>query len=81
MPQKQLDEFPSEIKEQLLDGAQQIFVAAFNSARDNGMDEEAATRVAWNTIKENYEQGPDGKWHRQPEDTNQRFKSVQSGGN
>ncbi|HEY9874845.1 MAG TPA: ChaB family protein [Candidatus Obscuribacterales bacterium] len=81
MPQKQLDEFPTEVKEQLADGSEQIFVAAFNSAHDNGMDEESAMRVAWNTIEQNYHKGEDGKWHRKPADTNIHHKAHPSGGN
>ena len=30
MPQKQLEDFPTELKEQLADGSLQIFVAAYN---------------------------------------------------
>lgn len=81
MPQKQLEEFPTEIKEQLADGSMQIFAAAYNSAREDGLSEEGATSVAWNSVKQQYEQGADGKWHPKPEDTNQHHKSVVSGGN
>jgi len=81
MPEKQLDDFPVEVKEQLMDGAQQIFVAAYNSAQSNGMSEDGALQVAWNTVKEKYQQGEDGKWHRKPADTNIHHKSHPSGGN
>ncbi len=79
---KKLEEFPQEIQETLADGSQQIFVAAFNSAVSDGLDETAATQVAWNSLKPNYEKGPDGKWHfRQQPDTGIHNKSITTGGN
>lgn len=81
MADKKLEEFPVEVKEQLTEGSQQIFVAAFNSARGNGLSEDGATRVAWNTVKHDYEQGADGKWHRRPQQTNIHHKAITSGGN
>lgn len=77
---KQLDEFPTEIREKLTDGAEQIFVAAYNSAISDGMDEEAATRVAWNSLKPNYQEGEDGKWHIHT-DTAIHNKPITTGGN
>lgn len=81
MPQKQLEDFPNELKEQLADGSLQIFVAAYNSATEDGMSEDAATNVAWNSVKQQFAKGEDGKWHPKPEDTNQHHKAVVSGGN
>jgi cation transport regulator len=81
MPAKQLDEFPAEVREQLADGSQQIFMAAFNSASENGMDEDAAMRVAWNTVEHDYQKGEDGKWHRRPQQNNIHNKATTSGGN
>lgn len=81
MAEKQLDNFLSQETQQLPESARNIFVAAFNSASDNGMDQEAARRVAWNTIEQDYEQGANGAWQRRPQHSNQTRKSVQSGGN
>ena len=82
MPEKQLDEFPTQdIREQLLEGSEQIFVAAYNSARENGMSQDAATQVAWTSVKQGYEQQGDGKWHRKPQDSNTHHKPITSGGN
>ena len=81
MANKQLDDLPSDVKEQLADGAQQIFLAAFNSAQEDGMDEEAALNVAWTTVKHDYEKGEDGKWHRKPEGSNVHNPGIPSGGN
>jgi cation transport regulator len=63
---KQLEDFPADVRENLTDGSQQIFLAAFNSASANGMSEEGALQVAWNSLKPGFEQGSDGKWHRRP---------------
>lgn len=74
-------QIPSEISEQLADGAQNYFAAAYKSAQENGLSEQAALDVAWNSIKENYEKAEDGKWHRKPDAPNATRKAVQSGGN
>lgn len=81
MPSKHLDELPSELKDELLDGSDRIFLAAFNSASEDGMDEDAARQVAWNSIKSNYQPSDDGKWHRKPEERNQTHKAITTGGN
>ncbi|MEH2414428.1 ChaB family protein [Nostoc sp.] len=81
MADKTINELPNEITEQLPEHAQQIFVAALNAAQSNGLSEEGALDVAWNSVKNEYESGSDGKWQRKPEDTAIHHKSVVSGGN
>jgi cation transport regulator len=81
MPYNKIDELSEDIKEQLPEHAQQIFVAAFNAAQSNGFSEEAARDVAWNSVKNEYEAGNDGKWQRKPEDPAIHNKAVVSGGN
>lgn len=81
MAYNQINELPQEIREKLPEHAQQIFVAAFNAAQDNGMSEDAANDVAWNSVSNEYERGNDGQWHRKPEDTAVHHKAVTSGGN
>ncbi|MBW4682147.1 MAG: ChaB family protein [Microcoleus vaginatus WJT46-NPBG5] len=78
---QQVKELPAELKDQMLEGSQQIYLAALNSAMSNGMDEDAARRVAMNTVEHDYQKGDDGKWHRRPQQSNQTRKSIQSGGN
>ncbi len=80
MSQSQSSKLSPEV-EQLPEHAQQIFIAAFNSAKEDGMSEEAALSVGWNSIKDSYEQSSSGEWKLKPEDTNIHNKSVQSGGN
>lgn len=80
MPSKQLNELPAEVQGFPKD-AQNTFLAAFNSAQNDGMSEEGALKVAWDTIKYDYERGQDGNWYLKTNDTNIHHKSVQSGGN
>jgi cation transport regulator len=71
----------AEIKGELPQEAQQIFAAAFKAAQSDGMSEEGARQVAWNSVKNQYEKGSDGKWHAKGEVTAQHYKAVTSGGN
>lgn len=80
MSQSQSSELPLEVK-QLPEHAQQIFHSAFNSAKEDGMSEDAALSVGWNSLKDSYEQTSSGEWKLKPEDTNIHNKSIQSGGN
>lgn len=80
MSLSQSSELSPEI-EQLPEHAQQIFLAAFNSAKEDGMSEQAALSVGWNSLKDSYEETNTGEWKLKPEDTNIHNKSVQSGGN
>jgi cation transport regulator len=80
MPEQQFDTLPSEAQE-LPQGAQNIFKAAFKSASDDGMSEDAATSVAWNSVKAEYTKDESGTWVHKGDDTNQTLKSTQSGGN
>ncbi|HAA33053.1 MAG TPA: cation transport regulator ChaB [Cyanobacteria bacterium UBA8553] len=80
MSDTQVNNLPSEVQE-LPEGAQNIFRAAFKSAKEDGLSEEAARDVAWNSIKVEYEQGSDGKWQHKPDASNINNKAVPSGGN
>ncbi|MDV2991044.1 MAG: putative cation transport regulator ChaB [Chroococcidiopsis sp. SAG 2025] len=81
MAYNNVEELPAEITEKLPQHGQQIFLAAFNAAQSDGMSEDAAMNVAWNSVSQEYEQGEDGKWHQKPEDTAVHDKSTVSGGN
>jgi cation transport regulator len=67
--QMTVDNLPQDVKDSLPEEAQGIFVAAYNSFLSNSKDEEAAKRVAWQTIElnEHYAKGEDGKWQRLPD--------------
>jgi cation transport regulator len=58
MPTEQMNEMPAEIKE-MPEGAQNIFKAAFKSAQEDGMSQQGALDVAWNSVKRGYEKGAD----------------------
>ncbi|MBF2008712.1 ChaB family protein [Chlorogloeopsis fritschii PCC 9212] len=75
-------ELPEEIRgENLPQEAQQIFVAAMKAAQSDGISEEGARQIAWNSVREMFEKGLDGQWHAKGEVTAQHYKAVTSGGN
>lgn len=37
-------------------------MAAFNAVSDDGMNEENATKVAWDSVKNSYHQDKEGNW-------------------
>jgi cation transport regulator len=80
MAEIQVDNLPSEVND-LPEGAQNIFKAAFKSAQQDGISTEGAINVAWNSIKQGYAKGEDGKWYKVSQDSNIHHKPVQSGGN
>lgn len=51
MAEVQIENLPSEVND-LPEGAQNIFKAAFNSSREDGLSEGAAINVAWNSVKQ-----------------------------
>jgi cation transport regulator len=81
MPYDKIDDLPQDIKEGLPQPAQQIFVAAFNAAQKDGLSEDGARQVAWNSVRNQYEKDSKGHWHSRGEVTAQHNKGVTSGGN
>ncbi|BAT55937.1 hypothetical protein NOS3756_49310 [Nostoc sp. NIES-3756] len=81
MPYQQVNELPQEIRDQLPEHGQNIFLAAFNAAQSDGMSEEGARDVAWNSVRMEYEPGKEGQWKRKDKDTAIHNKAVTSGGN
>jgi cation transport regulator len=59
MSYENISQLPTEIQEKLPQDAQQIFVAASS----DGADEDGAVQIAWNSVKNSFEEGEDGKWH------------------
>jgi cation transport regulator len=37
-------------------------MAAYNAASENGMDEKNATQLAWNSVRNSYQQDKEGNW-------------------
>lgn len=73
MPFNNRSQLPDSVKGSLPDHAQDIFMAAYNSAYDDYKDpddrrgdesrEEVAFKVAWSAVKRGYQKGEDDKWH------------------
>lgn len=62
MNYQSLEDLPQEITEKLPKYGQQVFMTAYNAVSDNGMNSENATQVAWNSVKNIYQQDKDGNW-------------------
>ncbi len=80
MAEAQLENLPSEVND-LPEGAQNIFKAAFKSSQEDGISREGAIKVAWNSVKQGYAKDAEGKWYKVPQDSNTHHKPITSGGN
>jgi len=67
MPYQEINALPDSVKNHLPKHAQEIFLAAFNSAIEEYDEEETAFKVAWSAVKHKYEKGEDGNWHKKAE--------------
>lgn len=67
MPYQEINALPDSVKNHLPKHAQEIFLAAFNSAIEEYDEEETAFKVAWSAVKHKYEKGADGNWHKKAE--------------
>ena len=73
-PYESAGELRPNLRDILPGHAQEIYVAAYNNALEQYRDpadrrgdaslEETAHRVAWAAVKEEYEKGSNGEWHR-----------------
>lgn len=73
MPYSKRSELPEAVKDNLPAHAQDIFMAAYNSAYEGYKDpddrrgdesrEEVAFKVAWAAVKRDYKKGEGDKWH------------------
>jgi len=65
MPYGNPRELPDSVRDNLPEGAQKIYLEAFNSAWDEYADqddrESTAHKVAWSAVKQSYEKR-DGEW-------------------
>lgn len=62
MAYKQLEDLPQEVSGKLPKHGQQLFMAAYNAVSDNGMNEESATKVAWDSVRNSYKEDGNGNW-------------------
>jgi cation transport regulator len=73
---------PAEVTDKLLDGSEQVFLAAFQNSQNDGLSKDAAMSVAWNSVKQGFERGQDGSWHRKQTPGDQTISSgVESSAN
>jgi len=76
MPYARISELPDNVRNVLPQHAQEIWLAAFNSAMEQYDDENRARRVAWAAVKQVYEQDEEGNWVRKKEKSNAQTLSV-----
>ncbi|EAZ91277.1 ChaB family protein [Crocosphaera chwakensis] len=62
MTYARLEELPAEITDKLPEYGQQLFMTAYNASFEDGLDEENATKVAWNSVNNRYQQDENGNW-------------------
>ena len=63
MPYEMTDELPESVRSHLPEQAQEIYLAAFNSAWEQyGHEEARAHRVAWGAVKKEYHKDAQGRW-------------------
>ncbi|BAY98395.1 ChaB family protein [Tolypothrix tenuis PCC 7101] len=67
MPYQDIADLPDSVKNHLPKHAKEIFLAAFNHALSEYGEEETAFKVAWASVKRDYEKGADDEWHKKPE--------------
>lgn len=58
------EKLPAEVTDQLLDGSDQVFMAAFKNSQSDGLSRETAMQVAWSSVKQGFQRSQDGSWHR-----------------
>ncbi len=61
MPYSSIDELPEPVRNSLPQHGQEIWMATFNSAKEQGKDDETCAKIAWSAVKKSYEK-VDGKW-------------------
>lgn len=74
------DNLPQEVKDKMPQGAQQIFMTAANSAASDGLGSEQAQQVAWDTIRQAYDQDENGNWRHKAEGGSDRSPLGSMGG-
>ncbi|NNF63451.1 MAG: ChaB family protein [Acidimicrobiia bacterium] len=65
MPYDSINDLPESVKDSVPQHAQEIYKEAFNSAwQQYDEDESRAHATAWSAVKNDYEKGADGTWHK-----------------
>lgn len=74
MPYENTEALPQETQS-LPQEAKQIFMAAFNAATSDGLSEDGAHDVAWNSVKNTFAQDDNGEWYFKAEDLDSRSRT------
>ncbi|PSN17720.1 cation transport regulator ChaB [filamentous cyanobacterium CCP5] len=61
MAYENLEQLPQEVKELTSEG-QKLFMTAFNASVSDGLSDEKAHDVAWNSVKNSFAQDAEGNW-------------------
>jgi cation transport regulator len=80
MPYENTEVLPQETQS-LPQEAKQIFMAAFNSAMEDGFSEEGAHDVAWNSVKNTFAQDSNGEWFFKAEKRDSKSRTGAMPGN
>jgi cation transport regulator len=74
MPYDSINDLPDAVRDHLPKHAQEIYKESYDNAWDEYEDSEdrrgsesretTAHKVAWNAVKNKYEKGDDGDWHK-----------------
>lgn len=67
MPFANLKDLPDQVKDNLPKHAQEIFLAAFNSASKQYEEESRWFATAWAAVENVYEKNDAGKWVKKPD--------------
>ncbi len=67
MPYDKLSDLPDSVKDNLPKHAQEIFLAAFNSASEQYDDESRWFATAWSAVENVYEKNDKGNWVKKPD--------------
>lgn len=79
MPYETIEDLPAELKDSMPEGARRIFVAAYQSAMSDGLNEEEARQVGFNSLRNMYVQNENGQWEQKPEEISGNQTGTMSG--
>ncbi|MFQ4135362.1 ChaB family protein [Nodosilinea sp. PGN35] len=80
MAYENTDALPQETQS-LPQEAKQIFMAAFNAATSDGLSEDGAHEVAWNSVKNTFVQDNNGEWSFKADKLDSRSRTGAMPGN
>ncbi|MEG3437549.1 ChaB family protein [Pannus brasiliensis CCIBt3594] len=79
MPYETIEDLPADLKDSMPEGARRIFVAAYRSAMSDGLNEEDARQVGFNSLRNMYVRNANGQWEPKPEEITGNPTGAMSG--